>query len=62
MEEKDVQNTLIGTHACCDNCELPPIEKIIRSTSDALEDRDTDSDKMEEYEISDHDSDNELHT
>lgn len=71
LEEKDVQNTLIGTHACCDNCEqnckcdnceLLPIEKIIRSTSDALEDRDTDSDKTEEYEISDHDSDNELHT
>lgn len=70
LEEKDLQSTLTGTHACCDNCEqnckcndceLLPIEKIMRSISDAQEDSDTDSDKTEDYEISNKDSDSELH-
>ena len=65
-----MQNTLTGTHAYCDNCEhnckcdiceLLLIEKIRKiSTSDALK-IETDSDKTEEYEISDNDSDSDLH-
>lgn len=68
LEEKDLKNTVTGNHSCCDNCEkscecnnceLLPIEKIMRSMSDAQED--SDSDNTEVYEISENDSDSDFH-
>jgi ATP-dependent DNA helicase RecQ len=69
LEEKDLKNTVTGHHYCCDNCEenckcnnceLLPIEKILRSISDAQEDTDTDSDNTEVYEILENGSDSDL--